>query len=228
MIDKAIEKLMGRRVDFKKEVILEDDGTGVKVKAWNLNTTQPSLASLQDIYNQNKDILDLDSKIRLSHDVKLVVVNGEMQVVIGYFDTVDVTSEQWEAWRLYSNTLTDIPTILQVDSPNLPQLAQDGAVEYKMKYVDVNTDTYMDASSSIWVFNPTSNSKAYLPDASNCLGRMYQIKNKSNKSVTIYPINNQKIDSSNSMSIGGKKNATIISYKDISTNISGWLILENP
>ena len=50
---------LGNEIDFTKDVILEDKGSGVYIKEWNLDTAQPTqeqldaLETLADEYEQN-------------------------------------------------------------------------------------------------------------------------------------------------------------------------------
>jgi len=50
---------LGNEIDFKRDVILEDNGSGVYIKEWNLDTAQPTQEQLDaletqaDEYEQN-------------------------------------------------------------------------------------------------------------------------------------------------------------------------------
>jgi len=50
---------LGNEIDFTKDVILEDNGSGVYIKEWNLDTAQPTQEQLDaletqaDEYEQN-------------------------------------------------------------------------------------------------------------------------------------------------------------------------------
>jgi hypothetical protein len=45
-----IEAYLGRKVDFRSEILLQDDGNGVYIKAWNVPEPQLSIEQL-DTYN---------------------------------------------------------------------------------------------------------------------------------------------------------------------------------
>lgn len=230
MLDKAIEKKLGKRINFKRDVILQDDGNGVYIKEWNLPDTQPTMEELITTYNNNQNTLELDARIRLNSDLKLIRIDGSLMVSTGYLDTIDITNAQWEEWRSYVNTLPVLPVRLQIDSPDLPAMAQDGALDFVTRYIENVSSVNLSAEASTWIFkNNTSHINAYLPNAENCVNRVYYLKNNNtfNKSVYVYPISGQKIDNSVSMTLGSGKNSTIISIRD-SVGLCSWVILENP
>ena len=233
MLDKAIEKKLGKRVNFKKDVILQDDGNGVYIKEWNLTEPQPTMEELINTYNNNQDTLELDARIRLNSDLKLIRVDGSLMIATGYLDAIDITNAQWEEWRGYVNTLPVLPVRLQIDSPDLPAMAQDGALDFVTKYIENVSTVNLNAEASTWIFkNNSSNINAYLPNAENCVNRVYYLKNNNttlsaNRSVYVYPTSGQKIDNSVSMTLGSGKNSTIISVRD-SAGVCSWVILENP
>ena len=47
-----IELYANREVDFRKDVILKDDGNGVYIKQWNLDIVQPTEAQLNALEAQ--------------------------------------------------------------------------------------------------------------------------------------------------------------------------------
>ena len=50
----SIEKKLGRKIDFKKDVILKVDSAGnTYIHSWNLEDPEPTVPDLTDIYNAN-------------------------------------------------------------------------------------------------------------------------------------------------------------------------------
>ena len=58
-LNSKIKQYVGSEVDFKSDVILQDDGQGAYIKEWNLDIPQPTQAQLDaletqaDIYESN-------------------------------------------------------------------------------------------------------------------------------------------------------------------------------
>lgn len=56
-IANKIENYVGRKVDFKTEVMLMDNGNGVFIFQWNLDIPQPSIEELNNIDTSAVDSL---------------------------------------------------------------------------------------------------------------------------------------------------------------------------
>ena len=54
-INTKIKLYANKEVDFRNEVILQDDGNGVYIKEWNLDITQPTTAQLNALESQAND-----------------------------------------------------------------------------------------------------------------------------------------------------------------------------
>ena len=50
-----IKQYIGSEVDFKSDVILQDDGQGAYIKEWNLDTPQPTQEQLDALETQADD-----------------------------------------------------------------------------------------------------------------------------------------------------------------------------
>ena len=51
-----IKLYANRKIDFLKDVILQDDGNGAYIKEWNLNIAQPTLAQLDAFEAQANEV----------------------------------------------------------------------------------------------------------------------------------------------------------------------------
>lgn len=64
-----IELFLGRKVDFVKEVVLEDVGQGAIIKKWNIDDAQPTQSELDALESQaqtvenNVDIINTRKKL---------------------------------------------------------------------------------------------------------------------------------------------------------------------
>lgn len=63
MYSKAIEKYLNRKVDFRKEILLQDDGQGVYIKIWDVIKNKPTMAELDIIISDNELIWEKENKI---------------------------------------------------------------------------------------------------------------------------------------------------------------------
>ena len=98
----SIEKKLGRKIDFKKDVILKVDSAGnTYIHSWNLEDPEPTVPDLTDIYNANKTSMEIDAKLKVTPYFKVLRVDGANDIVIGYPDMVDITSTEWENWKTY-------------------------------------------------------------------------------------------------------------------------------
>lgn len=62
-LNTKIKLYANRQVNFRTEVILQDDGNGAYIKEWNLDIEQPTEAQLNALENQANEIERLN-KIR--------------------------------------------------------------------------------------------------------------------------------------------------------------------
>ncbi|ANS04579.1 protein XkdW [uncultured Mediterranean phage] len=51
-LSNKIRKYLDREVDFRKDVLLQDDGDGVYIKEWNVVETKPTDAQLNALENE--------------------------------------------------------------------------------------------------------------------------------------------------------------------------------
>ena len=56
MITTKIKLYANREVDFRKDVILQDDGNGVYIKEWNLDIPKPTDAQLNTLEVQANEV----------------------------------------------------------------------------------------------------------------------------------------------------------------------------
>ena len=61
-ISTKIKLYANREVDFRNEVILQDDGNGAYIKEWNLDIPKPTMAQL-DAYEAQANIVEQNSQI---------------------------------------------------------------------------------------------------------------------------------------------------------------------
>ncbi|BAQ89595.1 hypothetical protein [uncultured Mediterranean phage uvMED] len=54
-LSRKIKLYVGSEVDFRNDVILQDDGQGAYIKEWNLDTAQPTDAQLNALETQAND-----------------------------------------------------------------------------------------------------------------------------------------------------------------------------
>lgn len=221
----SIEKKLGRKVNFKKEVILKTDSEGnTYIHEWNLQDVQPTVQDLNDIYNANKTSMEIDAKLKVTPYFKVLRVDGANDIVIGYPDTVNITSAEWENWKTYITSLNQSPTRLDELMNSLPVIGQDGTGSIKSKKITGSSNITMDASATVWLFEVDRTINAYLPNSSNCPERVYYIKNTGNRTVYFYPTPGQTIDDSSILSVSGGRACELFSNPDG----SGWIVLQKP
>jgi len=222
----SIEKKLGRRVDFKKEVIIKTDKNGVTyIDRWNLLEVEPTQEELINIYNTHKSSMEIDAKLKVTPYFKVLKVDGANDIVIGYPDTVNITSVEWEAWKSYIDSINQTPTRLDELMNTLPVIGQDGTGSVKSKTVGGSVSISMDASATVWIFDTSKNISVYLPDSSTCPERVYYLKNiSSNRTVTLYPTYGQRVDTASSLSVSASRACELFSNPDG----SGWIVLQKP
>ena len=186
-IASAIEYYLGQHVDFTSQVILEVDSSGNQtIKTWGISSkAQPTIETLETIYNNNKTILDIDAFIKGGHISNIVLDSGVTNTVAtGYIDTLNVTSANWKAYLSYTKSLSGNPPHTLVTSTskiNNPLLT---------KYITSGVNVNLDTSCSLVIFNNTAiNVNAYLPTITSANeGFIFHIKNYSrNATVYLYP-----------------------------------------
>ena len=220
-----IEKRLGRKLDFKKDIILKTDSSGnTYIHEWNLEDIQPTVQELTDTYNTNKTSMEIDAKLKVTPYFKVLRIDGANDIVIGYPDTVDITSAEWENWKTYITSLSQSPTRLDELMNSLPVIGQDGTGSIKSKKIIGYDNIVMDASATVWLFDVSRIINAYLPDSITCPERVYYIKNTGSKTVYFYPTSGQKIDGSNILSVSGGRACELFSNPDG----SGWIVLQKP
>ena len=52
LLNSKIKIYLGRKVDFTKDVLLQDDGDGVYIKEWNVDEAQPTEEQLNALESQ--------------------------------------------------------------------------------------------------------------------------------------------------------------------------------
>ena len=221
----SIEKKLGRKINFKKDVILKTDSLGnTFIHEWNLPENEPTNQELLDVYNNHKTSMEIDAKLKVTPYFKVIRIDGSNDVVIGYPDIVNVTSEEWEIWKTYINSLNQSPTRLDELMNTLPVIGQDGTGSIKSKTITGYNDINFDASASVWIFDTNSSIDAHLPSASTCPERIYFIKNLGSRTVYLYPYTNQKIDNYSVVSVSGGRACELYANPDG----SGWILLQKP
>jgi len=61
-LNNKIRKYLGREVDFRKDVLLQDDGDGVYIKEWNVEEAQPTQEQL-DALDAQATTLESNNKV---------------------------------------------------------------------------------------------------------------------------------------------------------------------
>ena len=85
-----IEKHLGRKIDFRSEVLLQDDGAGVYIKEWNVDEEQPTDDELNEI--------DVTKEIALKAVLRKRVIEypSIQDVTVALAEKAEGDSTMWE------------------------------------------------------------------------------------------------------------------------------------
>ena len=84
-----IEAYLGRKVDFRSEILLQDDGNGVYIKEWNIEEAKPSQEQLAE-YDAQADLI-MQDEIVTNNRIKEYGSFGD-QLDMMYWDGVNGTT----------------------------------------------------------------------------------------------------------------------------------------
>jgi len=82
-LSSKIKQYVNSEVDFRSDVILQDDGNGAYIKEWNLDIAQPTQAQLDALesqaqtYENNQQIIATRKKLYGSWETQLEEINEQ-------------------------------------------------------------------------------------------------------------------------------------------------------
>ena len=108
-----IKLYANREVNFRTDVLLQDDGNGAYIKEWNLDIAQPTMAQL-DAYNTAAELSDALQVIRAKRN-KLIVETDYLAL------SDNTLSEAMSTYRQALRDITNgITTVEQANSVTWP------------------------------------------------------------------------------------------------------------
>ena len=108
-----IKLYANREVDFRTDVLLQDDGNGAYIKEWNLDIAQPTMAQL-DAYNTAAELSDALQVIRVKRN-KLIAETDYLAL------SDNTLSEAMSTYRQALRDITNgITTVEQANSVTWP------------------------------------------------------------------------------------------------------------
>ena len=108
-----IKLYANREVDFRSDVLLQDDGNGAYIKEWNLDIAQPTMAQL-DAYNAAAELSDALQVIRTKRN-KLIAETDYLAL------SDNTLSEAMSTYRQALRDITNgITTVEQANSVTWP------------------------------------------------------------------------------------------------------------
>lgn len=188
----AIEKYLGRKIDFTSEIILRDSGDGnLTIAEWNVPEVQPTLDALTTLYNNNKIAMDIDASVRDGNLVRVVIDGGTAGTyATGYIETLEVTQADWNTYNNYVSSINaGIPENLLTTNSQITVKATPCPL-VTTRYINNKSNTSLDNSSNMVIFNnDNKNVNVYLPAiTTDNHGFIFYIKNASrNASIYLYP-----------------------------------------
>jgi hypothetical protein len=112
-----IKLYANREIDFRTDVLLQDDGNGAYIKEWNLDIPKPTLEQLEQ-YNVQADLYVAMETLRAKRDKALL--NSDWSVL----NDVPLNPAMRSAWMNYRTllrNLTDnLSTVEDVKAVTLP------------------------------------------------------------------------------------------------------------
>jgi len=79
MLYKYIEFYVGRPVDFKKEVVLQDDGDGGYIREWNIKgIAEPKIQDIESAFKEDEYEADILSQKEKPITTKITDINTEI------------------------------------------------------------------------------------------------------------------------------------------------------
>ena len=111
-----IKLYANREVNFRTDVLLQDDGNGAYIKEWNLDIAQPTMAQL-DTYNIAAELSDALQVIRTKRD-KLIAETDYLALSDQTLSTEMSTYRQ--ALRDITNGITTVEQANNVTWPTKP------------------------------------------------------------------------------------------------------------
>ena len=84
-LSSKIKKYLDRKVDFIKDVVLQDDGDGAYIKEWNVAEAQPTEAQLDAFESQANDMEALN-QVYANREAEYPSVQD---LVVALYDTDD-------------------------------------------------------------------------------------------------------------------------------------------
>jgi hypothetical protein len=112
-----IKLYANREIDFRTDVLLQDDGNGVYIKEWNLDIPKPTLEQLEQ-YNVQADLYVAMETLRAKRNKALV--NSDW-TILGDVPLNPAMRSAWMNYRTLLRNITDnLTNVEDVKAVTLP------------------------------------------------------------------------------------------------------------
>jgi hypothetical protein len=112
-----IKLYANREIDFRTDVLLQDDGNGAYIKEWNLDIPKPTLEQLEQ-YNVQADLYVAMETLRAKRNKALVDSDW---TILGDVPLNPAMRSAWMNYRTLLRNITDnLTTVEDVKAVTLP------------------------------------------------------------------------------------------------------------